>query len=339
MIGYSAIILSLIALAIHNQSGEGRLALPGSRYENPNDLATILLTALPFLGFMALRKGNGIRRPLAVAGFAPILLAIASTGSRAAMIGAAAAALAVFFTVGFAQKMKLLIGGVLIFVVILAALPSHLMRRFTTIFGDETDITQLAGSGRIDERTLSTIESSQNRRMLLMDSIAITFQHPIFGVGPGNFPEAQNDLAKARGEVMGNWHVTHNTYTQVSSESGLPGLALFLLAIIFCLRSISRTLRIPVPPGSVAWQDIHMMAATLRVSLVAFLSCALFASLAYLPVITILSGLAISLEFCVKKLLASALPITTPLRGPQALYAPPRRPVQPLSGRQLPKRA
>jgi O-antigen ligase len=227
---------------------------------------------------------------------------------------------------------------VLIFVVILAALPSHLMRRFTTIFGDETDITQLAGAGRIDERTLSTIESSQNRRMLLMDSITITFQHPIFGVGPGDFPEAQNDLAKARGEVMGNWHVTHNTYTQVSSESGLPGLALFLLAIIFCLRSISRTLRIPVPPGSVAWQDIHMMAATLRVSLVAFLSCALFASLAYLPVITILSGLAISLEFCVKKMLASALPITTPLR-PQALYAPPRRPFQPLSGRQLPKRA
>jgi O-antigen ligase len=339
LIGYAAIILSVIALAMNRQSNEGRLALPGSRYENPNDLATILLTALPFLGFMALRKGNGIRRPLGVAGFVPILLVIANTGSRAAMIGAAAAALTVFFTVGFAQKMKLIIAGVIILVVILAALPTHLVKRFSTFFGDENDITQLAGAGRIDERTLSTIESSQNRRMLLMDSIALTLQHPVFGVGPGDFPEAQNDLAKARGEVMGNWHVTHNTYTQVSSESGFPGLALFLLAIIFCLSSISRTLRLPIPPGSVAWQDIHMMAATLRVSLVAFLSCAVFASLAYLPVITVLSGLAISLDFCVKNLLAPARPIVSPWRGQQALHSLPRRPLQPLSGRQMPKRA
>ncbi len=350
LIGYSAILLSLIALALNKQSIEGRLFLPGSRWENSNNLAMVLLVTLPFLGFMALRRGNGLRRPLAMLGFAPMLLAIAETGSRSAMIGASVAVLVVFLSVSPGQKLKLLLAGIAVFAVLVAALPSHLKQRFFTVFGDS--------NSQMDSRIESSIESAQSRRMLLMDSITLTFRHPVFGVGPGNFPVAQNDLAMARGQATGNWHVTHNTYTQLSSESGLPGLVLFLVAIFFTVQSISRSVRLPVAAGSVAGRDIHAMAFALRVSLMAFLSCAVFDSMAYLPTVTILSGLAISLEFCAKSLLPAATPPASPLRVQQTVrsspvypapYRPspfrpspfhpsPVRPVQALSGRQLPNR-
>ena len=298
VIAYSAILLSFIALGINALSVENRLFLPGSRYSNPNDLATILLTALPFLGFMALRKGNGVRRPLAAVGAVALLLVVARTGSRAAMIGAAVALTGLFFNVGMAQKLKLAIVGMIALFGLIVAVPGHLADRFITIFGDETVYDQ----GPDADLRAASIASSYSRKMLLMDSIALTFEHPVFGVGPGNFPVAQNELAKARGAIMGDWHVTHNTYTQVSSESGVPGLIMFLAAIFFAFRSITRALRIASRSNSPAGQDLCMLALSLRIAMLAFLSCAFFASLAYLPILTSLCGLAVSLEYCARSL-------------------------------------
>ena len=327
LIACSAIILAVIALALDQQSIDARLMLEGSRYVNPNDLAMMGLTSLPFLGFMAMRKGNGIRRPLALGGSLAILLVIAKTGSRGAEIGAAMALLAVFLNVRGGQKLKLLIGGAVAFTIVMLVLPPHITRRFTTIFGDS------ASAG--DDLTESAIGSSQNRRTLLLDSIRITFQRPAFGVGPGNFQVEQDKLARARGEEMGNWRVTHKTYTQFSSESGIPGLLFFLTALFFCFRSISRTLRMPAPPGLAQWQDLKMIALTLRISLVAFLTCAFFDSLAYSASVTVLLGLSVSLEYCAVNLAATA--VAPAMAAPAWQVAPSlrKRPAQRLPGRPI----
>ena len=54
------------------------------------------------------------------------------------------------------------------------------------------------------------VGSSQSRRALLLDSLAITASNPLFGVGPGNFTPHAADLAKAEGR-HGMWQVTHNS--------------------------------------------------------------------------------------------------------------------------------
>jgi O-antigen ligase len=59
--------------------------------------------------------------------------------------------------------------------------------------------------------------SAEAREDLLIQSIKVTAEHPLFGVGPGNFP-SYTQL----------WRVTHNTYTEFSSECGIPALLLFL---------------------------------------------------------------------------------------------------------------
>src|SRR4029077_6953419 len=194
---------------------------------------------LPFLCVMGMRKGNGIRRPVAVIGAIPVLLVIGRTGSRAAVIGAGVALGMLFLQISIAQKIKLLMGGLLVAGLFFAALPNQLFDRFATIFSASDTVYDVQSTSVLQ----SAIASSYSRRMLLMDSLILTYQHPVFGVGLGNFSVAQNDLARARGERMGSWHVTHNSYTQVSSESGLPGLVLFLLALLFSFTALSRVLR------------------------------------------------------------------------------------------------
>ena len=34
------------------------------------------------------------------------------------------------------------------------------------------------------------------------------------------------------------WHETHNTFTQVSCEDGLPGLIFYCLALLYCYTSV-----------------------------------------------------------------------------------------------------
>jgi O-antigen ligase len=142
-----------------------------------------------------------------MAGFAPLLLMIVSAGSRQAELGAAVAVAALFLTVGIAGKMKLIVAVSIALLALAVVIPAQLTKRLFTIFGND-DVTQM------DAGVASTIESTEARKVLLMDSIKITFQHPIFGVGPGNFQVEQDKLARARGEENGNWHVTHNTYKQ-----------------------------------------------------------------------------------------------------------------------------
>ena len=62
-------------------------------------------------------------------------------------------------------------------------------------------------------------------------------EHPIFGVGPGIFTVGEADLAKSEGQAA-QWHVSHNSYTQVSSEMGIPGLLLYLAALWGTLSNI-----------------------------------------------------------------------------------------------------
>jgi O-antigen ligase len=140
--------------------------------------------------------------------------------------------------------------------------------------------------------------SAEARFRLLKDSITITLNHPIFGVGPGNFMVEQENLAVARGE-LGMWHVTHNSYTQVSSEMGIPGLVLyvaFLYQTFKVLNSIVRNRQ-----GGERWADLRALGSSLRGAIIVLATIAFFDSFAYLPDVPILAGLASALGYLAQK--------------------------------------
>jgi O-antigen ligase len=94
---------------------------------------------------------------------------------------------------------------------------------------------------RADTERVSGIDASTSARIeLLKDSLRLTLRNPILGVGPGMFMVAQNTMSVEEGHPMGSWHGTHNTYTQFSSEGGLPAMALFVFILYRCVKGIRR---------------------------------------------------------------------------------------------------
>ena len=66
----------------------------------------------------------------------------------------------------------------------------------------------------------SAYGSAEQRQHLFWRSLEVTLEHPLFGVGPGNFPI-----------ISDSWLVTHNSYTQMSSEGGIPALVLYVMVL------------------------------------------------------------------------------------------------------------
>jgi O-antigen ligase len=223
-----------------------------------------------------------------------MLLTISRTGSRAGALGA----VLLFFLLVFQSKrttrIKVLAASPFIFVLILFLMPREMRLRYTTYFGTYNTYNQ-----SIEEKIrMGTIESTESRKQLLIDSLNVTVHHPFLGVGPGNFEVVQNEIAQARGD-RSLWHVTHNTYTQISSEMGIPGLAIFIAALYFVFKTLNSIIR--TRNRSRSWEDLRSLALCLRTAFIVFLPIAFFDSLAYNADVPILAGLTAAIGFMAQK--------------------------------------
>jgi O-antigen ligase len=293
VIGYAVSLMALIALA-ENTYQLGRLTLLNARYGNSNELGVSLLVGLTFLAY-SFRYGNRRESTVAAVLSAPVLLALVKTGSRSAMLGAALLCLSAFLQASRKTRSKMMAFAPLILVALAIVVPSNLRHRYFTLFGS-------SGEGAITKAEykeyLAATASAEARLTLLKDSLIVTVHHPIFGVGPGNFPVEQNNLAVARGE-LGMWHLTHNSYTQVSSEMGIPGLVLYLIFLYRIFKVLTSIVR-REQEGEV-WSDLRRMAHSLRFAFILLATVALFDSVAYIPEIPIMAGLAVALGDIVQR--------------------------------------
>jgi O-antigen ligase len=136
----------------------------------------------------------------------------------------AVALLLIFSRLRAQQKVAFLLLGAVGLIALINFLPQSLLARYSTTFNlDDKSAARTMGEE-------SAVESSAARMEALRKSIVMTLQNPIFGVGPGNFMVAEAEMAKEKGERP-DWLQTHNGYTQVSSETGLPGFILYMCAL------------------------------------------------------------------------------------------------------------
>ena len=96
-----------------------------------------------------------------------------------------------------------------------------------------------------DDVATSARESTLARQYLLQQSLRLTMDHPIFGVGPGIFTVGEAELAKSEGLGCAMGDVVAQFQHQVSSEMG-TSLLLYLAALgatignVFWFRKRSR---------------------------------------------------------------------------------------------------
>jgi O-antigen ligase len=232
-----------------------RLDIGNGLYGNANDFAIMIALNWPIcLGFM-LATRNPFKKLLWGIGLIGMLWAVTLTYSRSGFMATAVAILASFWEFGIKGKRKhVVIGAAVLALLLLPVLiPSHYGTRLEGIFNPNID--------PLDKG------SSAARRELLIMSLKLTATHPIFGVGPGQFES-----------VTQTWFVTHNTYTQLSSEVGIPGLILFLLILrrVFRnLKDVTKTERFRSDP------QVEIFTRALRASFAGYLVGAFFASYAY----------------------------------------------------------
>ena len=252
----AASVAAIAAAAIwkgHQLSGRLQGALNGI-YSNPNDLAFAIVISAPLCLYFLFRS----RRPLGKGAWVLAILVMiyavfmtASRGGLIALVGAVAICLWEFAIRGRRRYLLavVLMAGIAFWIYAGSAVRS----RF--------DAT--AQSANTEQET--AYGSAQQRWDLLIQSLKVTAQHPLFGVGPGNFTV-----------VSGNWHVTHNSYTQMSSEGGILALVLYLMILWRGFGNLAATKRLSRPT-----EETRLLASALRASLVAFLFGSFFASEAY----------------------------------------------------------
>jgi O-antigen ligase len=304
-----AAVLALSALGIALASFflgttvQGRFAFPGGTLGNANDLAMLLLLGAPFF-FVPLLDSSSSRVIQFLALPASLLVIGVSfrTGSRAGLLAVFAIVGVLFLTRSLIGKLKLAGALIALAAGLVAFIPSYSLYRYATIFND---------SSTKDARTDETYGSSELRKVLLQESLMTTFEHPLFGVGPGVFAPAAAKEALQQGRNA-NWRVSHNTYTQVSSEMGIPGLILYL-AIFICAYTDLVWVRKHSPKDS----STNAVALCTLLSLAGLNMNFFFGSNAYMAWVPIVLGLAAALRLNVQRDLeaSTGVPATTSVKA------------------------
>lgn len=306
VIGYAGFVTLLAARVYAKPDTNGRLSLDmgfDGVITNANDLAAHLLLLLPFIIYLICRPGrnNVVRVMMSVCVFYGIWV-ILGTSSRGAMVGLLAIAAFLFFRASGAQRFAVLLAVPVLAAFLLVALPRANVARLATLFGGAPVMV-----GEDDEAG----ESMESRRYLFEQSIKYTFEHPLFGVGPSQFANFEGLTSRAAGE-HGNWHETHNTYTQISSECGIPAFLLAMASLVGVFRLVSKTYKAAAQRRD---KEVVQVCLWYLTSLAGYMVTIAFLACAYRFTLPAMVGLGAAIHVAAQRRLAAAdtVPCLMPL--------------------------
>ena len=250
------VALMTSAAVIANNRMQGRLAGVGdAMLSNPNDLAINVALNWPLcLLFLITVRGMAAKLFWAVS-MLVMIYALIETYSRAGFLALIVAIVLCLWEFGIRRKKVYVLGVAFVcLMATVAVAPGNYIARLETLLGKFQE-------GDYDRG------SAEARYELLIQSLKVTATHPVFGVGPGNFPS-----------YTGLWRVTHNTYTQFSSECGIPVLLLFLLLMRRVFLNLRYLRKVPRSPDT---EELHLYTSALMASFGAYLLGAFFSSTGY----------------------------------------------------------
>jgi O-antigen ligase len=243
-------MVTMAIVAFTDEKHAGRMYGAGNLFSDPNDFALNLCIVLPISVAMLLASRSKAAKCFWAAVMGIIIFATISTLSRGGLLALIAAAVAMWHRFRMSSRpIGAILALLLVFTIVAIGIvgSSSFLGRVSTIISPDEE------------------SSSAARKELLKRSLELTAKHPLFGVGPGQFEE-----------LSGAWHVTHNTYTQLSSEAGIPALAIFVALVWGTFTSLKRANN--VTRGTPLWY----VASGLYCALITYVVGAFFLSTTYL---------------------------------------------------------
>lgn len=186
-----------------------------------------------------------------------MLAAIVLAGSRGTWVSLIVAFLFMLMHLPSAQKFRIAIGLLLVGVVFYVAMEtSGFVQKRIESFSDLTEAQHFEG----DQAPLSSIQS---REYLLRVGWAVMLNHPLNGVGLGNYPYVYFDFAPyvdipALQYMLSKPHTPHNFFLRYGSEVGLPGLFVILWLLGYVLKQLRDLSRVPYEePWNLLFQGFY----------------------------------------------------------------------------------
>ncbi len=232
----------------------GRLeGILDGNYADPNDLALAIIMSLPLCLVLLFLSRSWLSKILWSISLLVMTYAVLLTGSRGGFLALVAATAVCLWEFAIRGRRPYLLGLAILAGLILWQSTGGML------------IGRLKGTLNVNGDTAAAYSSAQARQQLFWRSIEITKEHPLFGVGPGNFDQ-----------VSDQWHTTHNSLTLMSSEGGLPALVLYILILVCGFKNLRAAKRLGRRRS-----ESSLLAGALFASLAAYAVGSIFLSVAY----------------------------------------------------------
>ncbi len=247
------------------ETGIARLAGP---IGEKNRYAQIMLMLIPLGVLQFSGERQGWLKIAALVCVALAAIATALTFSRGAAL-AAGIILVAMVVLRYVRASHLVAAAGLI-VVVMIAVPAYGAR-----------LTSLADIGALlsDEPAASETDNSLlSRATENLTALRVFADHPILGVGPGQFPAYYRGYADEIGvSVRAANREAHNLYLGIAAETGILGLTAFLGAVVATFVQLARARAAAL----VRRPDLAATAAGFMLALVGYLASGLFLHLSY----------------------------------------------------------
>ncbi len=259
--------------------GHGQISLQGgieraqgmtSMAGGPNELAGLILALLPFLIALLRCTHSILIRLLLLACGGLGLGALVLTGARAGML--ALIIVGAYYVLRSRHKVVWFLACVALACIIWIGMPQDLRDRYLTV-------KQYGSGGQLDA-------SNELRLRVWKAGWRMLLDHPLLGVGAGQFPTAYGTTYAGRAHVA--WMNPHNLFLQVACEMGLVGLIVF---IYFVTQIVKQIRHLPRRESSPLVELNYQVATACGAMLIGLMAISVVSHTLYRPYWYLLGGL------------------------------------------------
>jgi O-antigen ligase len=270
-----AVILSELAVTAYSVLNPSQSMWVGNRFSGVSEgilgwnfLGIAIALTLPFIAALFVARASLFKSFLLAAAVGAMMWMLVLTASRSGVLIVAFSMLLTYVLILRRSSLGNLvaIGLVLAMALAVCAAPGVFWQRIQTIWSDSAPTSAVSASADASE---------EERRTVLVTSVRYTLEHPIVGLGLGNFSVARGTETG----VPSGWLGTHDTFTELSSEAGIPALLIFLFLLGSSIRNMWRVARSERVAEDMP--EVDQMARAALASLVAFIFGAFFVHIAY----------------------------------------------------------
>jgi O-antigen ligase len=258
----------------------------GGPFGDPNFFGQVLVVAVALaLAVVTSTRSRRVRRAcVAAAVFCGITVFL--TYSRGALV---ALAVVVLVWLWSNRRRGLVVGCIVAAILAIALLPGAYGSRLSQV----AEIVPGVGSA-----ANTTDPALRGRESALIVGMHMFEDHPLFGVGAGNFPVRYLDYATSVGLTASGQQLSpHNLALEVAAEDGVVGVIVFGAIVVGSFASLRRARRSFLEASE---DDAAGLVAGVRNALVGYLVASLFLHAAYPQMLWLLLAFAWATPQCVR---------------------------------------